>query len=265
MSTATKEDEQVVVREVGEKVQLASLIEAGKTKDLGDGIVEAIVSTSSKDRHNEVILVEGIDLKPYKENPIVLYGHDYEALPIGKTLSIKKTPDGKLIAKVQFAVAEYPFANTVYQLVRGGYLNDVSIGGMVTQWSQDYMTIEKLEMVEFSVVNIGANRDAKIISRGLESIGKSAGDLKKEYHSFLSKQIIDKTKGMGDNELNETIKTLETLVGILKAGATEADNVASTSERRVKVLTLRKTATEINKTSEQAIKIIKLKGAKDHE
>lgn len=265
MSTQTKEDQQVVVREVGEKVQLASLIEAGKTKDLGDGIVEAIVSTSSKDRHNEVILVEGIDLKPYKANPIVLYGHDYEALPIGKTLSIKKTPDGKLIAKFQFAVAEYPFANTVYQLVRGGYLNDVSIGGMVTQWSDDYMTIEKLEMVEFSVVNIGANRDAKIISRGLESIGKSGAEIKKEYHSFLSKQIIDKTQNMGDNELNETIKTLETLVGILKAGATEADNVASTSERRVKVLTLRKTATEINKSSEKAIKILKLKGAQSNE
>ena len=262
MSTATQEDEKMVVREVGEKVQLACLIEAGKTKDLGDGIVEAIVSTSSKDRHNEVIEVGGIDLKSYKENPIVLYGHDYEALPIGKTLSIKKTPDGKLVAKFQFAVAEYPFANTVYQLVRGGYLNDVSIGGMVTQWSQDYMTIEKLEMVEFSVVNIGANRDAKIISRGLESIGKSAGDLKKEYHSFLSKQIIDKTKGMGDNELNETIKTLETLVGILKAGGTEADNVASTSERKVKVLTLRKTASEVVQTTEKAIKLIKLKGEK---
>lgn len=258
MSTATDE---AVKREVGEKVQLASLFEPEKTKDLGDGVVEAIVSTSSKDRHNEVILVEGIDLKPYKANPIVLYGHDYEALPIGKTLSIKKTPDGKLVAKFQFAIAEYPFANTVYQLVRGGYLNDVSIGGIVTAWSDDYMTIEKLEMVEFSVVNIGANRDAKIISRGLESIGKKTEEVREEYKSFLHKQIIDKTKNMGDNELNETIKTLETLVGILKAEAKTADNVESTSERKVKVLTLRKTAAEVAQTTEKAIKLIKLKGA----
>lgn len=258
MKTQT-EDTQVVQREVGEKVKIASLIEAGKTKDLGDGVIEAIVSTSSEDRHREVINVEGIDLSSYEENPIVLYGHDYEALPIGKTLSLKKTKT-KLTAKFQFAIAEYPFANTVYQLVKGGYLNDVSIGGIVKQWSDDYTTIEELEMVEFSVVNIGANRDAKIISRGFEDLGKSVAEVQKEYHSFLHKQIVDKVKGIDDNELNETIKTLEKLVGILKAEAKEADNVESTSERKVKVITLRKTAAEVQQTTEKAIKIIKLKG-----
>lgn len=256
---ATKEKEETQTRqkpEIGEKVYAPTLIEANKTKDLGDGVVEAVVTTPSTDRMNESIATDGVDIQPYLENPIVLYGHDYEGLPIGKTLSMKKTKN-QIKAKFQFAVSEYPFAKTVYELVKNGYLNDVSIGGIVKEWSEDMETIEELEMIEFSVVNIGANRDAKIVAR---SIDKTVEEISKEYESFLHKQIVDRAKGMEDNDLNDTIETLERLVGMLKAGASEAETAGSTeSERKIKTLSLRKTAAEVQQTTEKAIKIIKLK------
>lgn len=257
MSTAIA-DETIVERQVGERVKVAGLIEPGKTKALGAGMVEVIVSTGSVDRHMEQIDPAGVDLKAYKQNPVVLYGHDYESLPIGKATSIKKTADGQIVAKVQFAVEEYPFAKTVYDMIVGGFLNDVSIGGIVQQWSDDYSVIEKMEMVEFSVVNIGANRDAKIIARSFE--GKSVDEIADEYRDFVGKTLADRTKAMDSNELSETIKNLENLIAVLKASHEEAQNIQATKEvKRVKLFTLKKAAQEVDKQAERVIKLIKLK------
>src|SRR3990167_495368 len=101
MGTAVAEPE-VKTRKVGEKVKIAAWIEPSKTKDLGNGLLEAVVSTGSVDRHNEKIVIDGVDLRPYKKSPIVLYGHDYESLPIGKAITIKKA-DNKIVAKFQLA------------------------------------------------------------------------------------------------------------------------------------------------------------------
>lgn len=258
----TETETKVATHSVGERVQVAALIDPGKTKDLGEGVVEVVVSTGSVDRHNEKINIDGVDLKAYKKNPIVLYGHDYESLPIGKALSIKKNAQGQIVAKVQFAIQEYAFAKTVYDLIVGGYLNDVSIGGIVLQWNEDYTEILKMEMIEFSVVNIGANRDAKIVSRSFGE--KSVDEIADEYRDFVSKQIAERAKNMESNELEETINSLEKLVAVLKASHTEARNAQANADvKRVKVFTLKKAAQEVDKTAEKVIKLIKLKTHKE--
>jgi HK97 family phage prohead protease len=257
MTTATATIDEVEKREVGEKVKVAALFEAGKTKDLGRGVLECIVSTGSEDRHREMINPDGIDLKHYKKNPVVLYGHDYEALPIGKCLSIKKV-DGKIVARFQLAIDEYPFAKTVYDLIVGGYLNDVSIGGIVVEWSDDYMTIEQLEMVEFSVVNIGANRDAKIVAR---SIGKSLDELQSEYQDFVHHKLFDKIDTMDETEVNQAIKVLKNLLATLEESAKAASTAGKNEPnevRRIKHITLRDSAKAVATQSQRVIKTIKL-------
>jgi hypothetical protein len=69
---------EIVEREVGEKVKFALSLDNTSTKDLGDGVLEAIITTSSLDRHKESIITTGIDTNNYMQNPVVLYGHDYE-------------------------------------------------------------------------------------------------------------------------------------------------------------------------------------------
>ena len=79
------------------------------------------------------------------------------------------------------SVEEYPFAATVAALIKGGYLNATSIGGIVRQWSDDYKTIQEMEMLEFSVVPVPANQEALMTSRSLkEMTGKDIETIRAE-------------------------------------------------------------------------------------
>jgi hypothetical protein len=69
-------------------VKTSGLIE--KASKLSEGEVEFVVSTDSWDSHGERISVDGIDIKDYKKNPVVLWGHDGFNLPIAKTTKIWK-------------------------------------------------------------------------------------------------------------------------------------------------------------------------------
>jgi hypothetical protein len=53
------------------------------------------------DRYQEVIKLNGRDLVHYRNNPIVLWGHDHNQ-PIGIATSVEFT-DGKMVAKGKFA------------------------------------------------------------------------------------------------------------------------------------------------------------------
>lgn len=259
MSTATAE---VKKREIGEKVKLTLPLEAASTKDLGEGVFEATITTNEVDRHLETIDTEGIDTSNYMKNPVVLYGHDYEGLPIGKTLKLAEMKS-KIKARFQLAVKEYPFASTVADMIAGGYLGAVSIGGVVKQWSDDYQTIEKMEMVEFSIVPVPANPSALITSRSLEeATGKTQSQVAKEYHDFVQRNLVDKVKHLPDDEINQAIKSLENLLAALKDAAQAASSAGEAdtpkSIRRIKHITLRDTAKAVATQSQRVIRTIKL-------
>ena len=55
-------------------------------KGIKENEIEIIGSTSARDRDDEVIVAEGIDLKNYKKNTVILPAHDYTAPPIGKAV-----------------------------------------------------------------------------------------------------------------------------------------------------------------------------------
>jgi HK97 family phage prohead protease len=93
-----------------------------------DRTLEFIGSTADVDRYGDVIEVAGWDLKNYKKNPVVLWAHDYQQPPIGKTVAVSKTDQG-LTFQVKFPRPdEYPFADTIYKLYLGGYLCATSVG-----------------------------------------------------------------------------------------------------------------------------------------
>lgn len=260
MSTEHEEDE-IIERQIGERVDIAFNIEKDSVKALGDGEFSAIVTTSSIDRMNESIDTQGISTDAYMGgNPVVLYGHDYSALPIGKTIKIQQYKN-KMVATFKLAVKEYPFAATVAELIKGGYLNAVSIGGVVKQWSENYTEILQMEMVEFSVVPVPANGEALITSRSLETItGKSAEQVAKEYHDFVQGAYAKSIKGLDTNELDRHIKTLEDLTAILKdvksGEISEKDN--HLTDEKI-TLTIRKTAGKVSQTGQEIIKLVKAK------
>lgn len=143
-----------------------TLLTVTKAKDLGEGIIEAIVASDSQDRHGEVLELKGLDTSKYMQNPVVLWAHDYSQPPIGKTLSLRKS-GGKLIAKIKFAIDEDSFAHKIYRLYKGGFMKAFSIGFIPKEVDENKYT--KAEMIEHSSVPVPANPEALAlaVSKGL--------------------------------------------------------------------------------------------------
>jgi HK97 family phage prohead protease len=249
-------DTEIITRQAGEAVSVFAHLEPSLTKDLGEGVIEATVSTNATDHHNESINIDGVNTDTY--HGTVLYGHDAQGLPIGKTISMTKSKN-KLKAKFQMAIQEYPFAKTVYDLIKGGYLTDVSIGGIVDQWSADYSTIEKMTMKEFSVVPIGANHQAMITSKSFGDV--TLDQISKEYEQFVRGAMLDKVSAMGEDDINQAIKVLDNLLATLKHTAqTDVTGESQPTEiKRIKRIRLIDSAKALNRESERLIKVIKLK------
>lgn len=127
-----------------------------KTKAANDsGTFEVIVSTADIDRQGESIDQGGWNFGLYKQNPIVLWAHDYSMLPIGVTESIE-TIDGKTVAKGKFAPEEAnPFAQQVRRLYDLKIVRATSVGFIAKQMEGNKIT--EAELLEFSFVPVPAN------------------------------------------------------------------------------------------------------------
>jgi HK97 family phage prohead protease len=88
-------------------------------------------STRSMDRDNEVILPGGMDLSQFRKAPVLLFGHKWSELPIGKDLLTEC--DGYGI-KTRSQMSETTFAKEVWISVKDGSLSTSSIGFIPTEW-----------------------------------------------------------------------------------------------------------------------------------
>ena len=129
-----------------------------------DFTLEAVINARVVDRDSEVILPKGAKLENYLKNPVVLWAHDHDQPPIGKMIKHKITED-EFVAKDQFAVKEYPFAGTIFNLYKSGMLSAFSIGFIplaTSEADEDKLdgqkgdTVTKWEMLEHSSVLIPA-------------------------------------------------------------------------------------------------------------
>lgn len=242
-------------------------IEKATGKALAYGEFETVVSNSAEDRYFEKILVEGIDLKQIKKNPVVLWGHDYRGLPIGKITKIW-VDNGNLMARIKLSVEKYEFAKQVYDLILDGVINAVSLGGQVKKWSEDYSTIEQLELYEVSVVPVGAHRDALITERSMGVDAEKAKTLRKSFADFEQEAMVDKLKSMPQDEITSHIASLKALTSALErtysTDTEEADDDADSRKTVRKLVLVRSTAKVADKTAEILIASInnKLKEGK---
>lgn len=124
------------------------------------------ISTSAVDRDRDVINLGGWRLDNYKKNPVVLFGHDYRSLPVGKSVSIKASKKG-LDSEVEFASIDiYPFADTVRKMVAGGFLSAASVGFRPLKYMYNEerrgVDIEESELLEWSIVPVPANQECLV-------------------------------------------------------------------------------------------------------
>lgn len=136
-----------------------------------EGTVLFVASTANADRMHDVINQMGWELERFKKNPVILWAHDSDSLPVGKAVNVYV--DGTLKIEVQFASDEYEFARTVEKLVKNGYLNAVSVGFIPLEDPEpnDHggYDFKRNELLEVSIVPVPANAEA-LVQMGLKDI-----------------------------------------------------------------------------------------------
>lgn len=117
-----------------------------------------IASSEAVDRHGEVIQQSGWDLKNYLTNPVILWGHDYYKMPIGKTTKIYVENNKLIVEGVWASEKANPDAELIRNLYLEGMVNAVSVGFIAKEWDGNIIT--KAELLEISLVTVPANQEA---------------------------------------------------------------------------------------------------------
>ena len=147
----------------------------GQISDVGleaDRAIEAIINSEIVALDGHIVRTAGIDTSDYEVNSQLLFAHDQESLPVGRGTRVWK--DATLLrGRFQFATAdEYPFADTVYKMIRGQYLQSVSMSWFPIEYrslkdrkNPDGLEFIRSKLLEVSVVPVPSNPQALITAR----------------------------------------------------------------------------------------------------
>jgi Caudovirus prohead serine protease len=154
--------------------------------------IDFVASTEAVDRYGDILRAHGFVTTNYMKNPVFLWAHKSQEPPIGRTLalSIETAPRPALIQRVQFATKEqYPFADTIFNLYKGKFLNAVSVGFIpltppepIIDDATGRMTgyeFTSQELLELSAVPLPANPEC--VSRAIDSGIIGADDVAKIF------------------------------------------------------------------------------------
>jgi HK97 family phage prohead protease len=156
-------------RNVGVKKQY--IFDEAKAISDAERIIRFTITNGNVDRDRDIVNPGGLKTDNYLKNPVVLFGHDYSSLPVAKTNALR-TDGNKWVADAQFATHDlYPFADTVFRMVKGGFLNASSIGFRPMEFAIneerhgiDFLSIE---LLEYSIVPIPAHPEALVEARSM--------------------------------------------------------------------------------------------------
>lgn len=167
-----------------------------------------VVSDGQVDRHGDSLNPNGWQIENYMKNPVVLFGHNYKDLPVGKTLKIWVENGQEVLARMKFA--KHDFAKKVWDLIEGEFLNATSVGFIPLKLDEEgQYTWSNMELLEISVVPVPANPRALgkkelIIIKSLE---EESGEpiLEKSLKKLIKiAKEVEKTEETPTEELHET-------------------------------------------------------------
>jgi len=158
-----------------------------------------LVTSENIDRQGEIVKSDSYDIEKFMQNPVMFFQHNSYSLPIGKWLEFEKTNDGLMLGG-WFHELPDENGNNLSKTIKDYVANEIivatSIGFRPVEWHVDridnkkIMVYDKIDLVEVSVVTIGANPEAlaklKFFNNGDEmEITEKAG-------SVLSKSNLEK-------------------------------------------------------------------------
>ena len=152
-----------------------------KAVDIDKHEIGFVITQDSVDRDGERILPSAFkkDFDYYLDNPVVLYNHNMSNPAVGQMVN-HKIGDEDIQMRVKFAVDENPMAAMLWKLYSADppYMRMTSAGFIPIEATdksdmklegQKNMTYTRVEMIELSFVNIGANRYAtSMLAKGIQ-------------------------------------------------------------------------------------------------
>ena len=195
----------------------------------------AVASTEEADRDGDVILASGWELENFRKNPVVLFAHKYDSPPVAKVTETR-IEQGRLMFRLQFADrSEYPFADTIFKLYRGGFLRSFSVGFIPKDWEEIREGIngrlyKKQELLEVSAVPIPTNPKALAEARknGLINPGEM-----KSLRAYSRPRL-----GAGDRAVADRLDSiLKAVEGVTARPLISPDEVVDIIDRSIETST----------------------------
>lgn len=131
-----------------------------------------VMSTSSVDRHGDIVDQDSWRLEHFITNPALFFNHRSSDYPLGKWLRVwlendPENPGKKmLLGEAEFAVDVHPDIQRAWDHLVRGDLNMVSVGFIphVVDYDEntDAFILKECELMECSLVGIGSNRRALV-------------------------------------------------------------------------------------------------------
>jgi HK97 family phage prohead protease len=139
---------------------------------ISDRVLRYKFSDPSVARDGNTIASDAWQLGPFLTNPVFLWAHDADEPPIGRVVEIG-TSGAALVGDVEYAERDlYPFADTIYQMVRAGFISATSVGFMPLKWSFPTektriggVDFKQVELLEISQVPVPALPTALVEAR----------------------------------------------------------------------------------------------------
>lgn len=174
-----------------------------KAKDTEDGRVLRFIGSDNKpDRDGDIVDINGWDLKQYKKNPVVLFGHKYSETPVARTKKVW-IEDNKLMFDIEFPEASVSaIGDSLYKLYKGGFMTATSVGFVPNYEKIEYpknikgavRIIREQELLEISLVSVPANPRALLSNKSIDEAirldiidNKELDQLNKWFDSFVDK------------------------------------------------------------------------------
>jgi hypothetical protein len=148
-------------------------------------ILAYIISDDTVDRHGDTASMDGWELQHYKN--VVLWSHKADIAPIAKALRTYRY--GELRSVAAFTTdEENAFGASIGRLAKAGFIPQASVGflGVEGKMAEDEERLErywypidytKQELMEWSPVNIGSNRNAVVLGLQQEANKETDGTI----------------------------------------------------------------------------------------
>ena len=165
-----------------------------------DRSVRFVASDETPDHIGDVMRTKGWKLDQFRRNPVLLWSHEKMKPPIGMVDWIGVIGN-QLIADATFVdKSVYPFADSIYQMVKQGVVNAVSVGFIPHEGKpsgvKGGIEYTSQTLSELSVVSVPMNPNALAIAKGC---GLSSSDIKRLFevdsdHQRMARNRLDVIK-----------------------------------------------------------------------